>query len=223
MVDHADDCMITTTGICTCTRGIGQPAAALTRKRLVQEYQKGLEEGLDQGRQEGFLEGRRKGYEDGLAEGRAKAIAEMTERMDRANRIALEAKQPSAEPPAYIKEGSPKAQQAWETLHSKTEPVPVVKPQSTFDEILHGPEGALNINQVVGKLQPVPVPTKHVNHLPPTWWWLAVLIAVGSGAIAWFGTTLLDWDYPFLWAVGTTIVAFCSIIIRLDIEARRRL
>lgn len=222
MVDHADDCMITTTGICTCTRGIGQPAAALNRKRLVQEYQAGLAQGLEQGRQEGFLEGRRKGYEDGLTEGRTKAITEMTERMDRANRIAQEAKQPVAEPPQYIKDASPKAQDAWDTLHSKTEAVPVVKPQSTWNEIIYGPEGALDVTAVVGKMEPVHAPKTHVNHLPATWWSLAVIIALASGTIAWFGTTLLDWGYPFLWAVGTTIVMFCSIIIRLDIEARRR-
>lgn len=222
MVDHADDCMITTTGICTCTRGIGQPAAALTRKRLVQEYQNGLEQGLDQGRQEGFLEGRRKGYEDGLAEGRAKAIAEMTEKLDRANKIAQEAKKPTAERPDYIEQAGASAQNAWDMLHAKTEPVQAVKPQSTWSEIINGPEGALDIVGVVGKMKPVPVPTKHVNHLPASWWWLAIAIAVTSGAIAWFGTTLLHWGYPFLWAVGTTIVAFCSIIIRLDIDARKR-
>jgi hypothetical protein len=222
MVDHADDCMITTTGICTCTRGIGQPAAALNRKRLVQEYQAGLTQGLEQGRQEGFLEGRRKGYEDGVAEGRSKAIAEMTDKLDKARQIAQEAQKPTAEPPQYIRDASPKAQEAWDTLHSKTEPVSVVKPQSTWNEIIYGPEGALDVTAVVGKMKPVPASKKHVNHLPATWWWLAVAIALAAGTIAWFGTTLLHWGYPFLWAVGATVVVFCSIIIRLDIDARKR-
>jgi hypothetical protein len=218
MVDHADDCMITTTGICTCTRGIGQPAAALTRKRLVEEYQAGLTQGLEQGRQEGYLEGRREGREEGYAEGRDKAIAEMTEAMDRANRLA---QTPTSERPEFIEQAGTRAQDAWDALHQKTEPVPVVKPQSAFDQILNGPEGALNVSQVVGRMQPAP--TKHVNHLPATWWWLALAIALGAGAIAWFGTTLLDWGYPFLWAVGASIVVFCSIIIRLDMDARKRL
>lgn len=222
MVDHADDCMITTTGICTCTRGIGQPAAALNRKRLVQEYQAGLAQGLEQGKQEGYLEGRRMGREEGLQEGRAKAIAEMTEAMDRANRAAASRVTPTAAPPDYIQQADARTQDAWAQLHSKTEPVPLAKPQSTWDEIMNGPEGALNVSQVVGKMKPVAAPTKHVNHLPATWWWLAVAIAIGSGAIAWFGTTLLQWGYPFLWAVGVTIVAFCTIIIRLDIDVRRR-
>lgn len=49
MQDHSDDCQVVHTGICTCTRGIGQPAAQLNRKMLVDEYQRGLEQGRKEG------------------------------------------------------------------------------------------------------------------------------------------------------------------------------
>lgn len=220
MTDHSDDCMIVRTGICTCTRTLGQPTAALTRKRLVEEYQDGLTQGIEQGRQEGFLEGRRQGFHDGKEHGRAEAIAEMTEAMSRAQRAAGP---PTAEMPDFIKNAeSDLTRQAWRQLH--TEPVPVVgKPQGAWNEIIHGPEGALTADQVVHKLEPVDAPARHINHIPATWWWLTIAIASGVGMVAWFGTTLLGWGYPFLWAVGSTVVAFCSIIIKLDIDARKRL
>lgn len=217
---HSDDCMIVTTGHCTCTVEIGQPVAQITRKRLVEEYQIGLTQGIEQGRQEGFLDGRREGFREGKEQGRAEAITEMTEAMERAQRAAGP---PTAEMPDFIKNAeSDLTREAWKTLH--TGPVSVVgKPQSTWDEIIHGPEGAMTANQVMESLHTAEIPIKRINHIPAPWWWLTVAIAIGAGMVAWFGTTLLMWGYPFLWAVGTVVVTFCSIIIKLDIDARKRL
>lgn len=61
MRDHADDCAISITGVCTCTVGIGQPAAQVTRKLLVEEYQRGKEIG----------------YADGYRDGEDAAVAKM--------------------------------------------------------------------------------------------------------------------------------------------------
>lgn len=232
MKDHSDDCLIGQTGHCTCTQALGQPVAQITRKRLVEEYQQGLTAGVEIGKRDGFVDGKHAGYDAGYLEGRAAAIAEMTSAMN--DRQPTAAAPVDAEMPDYIKTASPITQAAWRAIHqvppSELEAMKAVpsidEPQGAWNQIIHGPEGgktAEDITQALGIVNQPPVPTRHPHNIGFAAMLYVVTLALGAGLIAWTGMWFLHIGYPFLWGIGVAVVTFCSIIIKMDIDARKRL
>lgn len=204
MTDHADDCAIVTTGVCTCTRGIGQPAAQVTRKLLVEEYQRGKEEGYLRG----FVEGEEAAW--------AKMIAQM-------NRPTVGYQDPDAEPytePISIVQLSPVEQPIMPTTGETPTPelkrprahrhraedvwleaTPTTYTRDEFDEV------------------PEPQGKERVN-----WQDLLFLAGLALGILLITGSTLWFFSIPRwpLIAIGVAVAAFFIMLIKLDYDYRRR-
>lgn len=211
MVDHSDDCAIVATGTCTCTQGIGQPAAAITRKRLAEEYQRGKDDGAS----------------EGFRLGRTDAINEMVSMMNVTSAVPRE---PDTATPQYIAVASAKTQEAWAVLHTgplKIEPLSEYDPQrGNRAHHRHVQEGKwmgdYSASDLTDTLGITDQPVYRDMGIKPSWWALLATIAVSSGCIAAILTWWFEWPHPFLWGIGTAVVVFCSSVIKLDHDIRRR-
>lgn len=195
MHDHSDDCQIVHTGICTCTQGIGQPAAQLTRKMLVDEYQRGKEIGWE--------EGRREGYDRGYQEGQDAAVAKM---------IALQNRDTVGFPPSI--DNNPMTEPL-----AKLMEVGEGKPQHHRHRAAKGSHEVSATKYARDEFDDVPEYQTHLNKGDYLW---VLGLAFGFALIAWSLTWFFELPYPFLWAVGTFVTTYCAIIVKLDYDLRKR-
>jgi hypothetical protein len=213
MQDHSDDCQIVLSNVCTCTTELGQPAAQLNRKRLIDEYQRGVAAGHRAGREE--------------------AIAEMVAMAGRTTAVPPEGYAPDVPVtgmPAYIQQAPKKVQESWVALSAdkslplRTGPLQIPEgpavPASPVPATEHWHDYSTDDLRTL--LHIPDQPEVRDWGIPIGWWALITALAFGAGLIAAAVTWFFGIPHPFLWSIGAAVVMFCGVTIKLDIDLREK-